>query len=189
MQESRHIENIALIGFMGTGKTSVGHALAHLLHFQMVDTDELVEAQAHQRISDIFRQQGEPRFRQFEYEVVQQLRNRQRLIIATGGGLAAQADNLASLRTHSLIVCLWASPASIWQRVRHQSHRPLLDDPDPIGKIHRLLAERDPFYRQADVLINTELRSVREVANQVAHQFRLIRGRPHRESNDPKAGA
>jgi shikimate kinase len=100
VQEPRHIENIALIGFMGTGKTFVGHALAHLLHFQMVDTDDLIEKQAHQRISDIFRQHGEPRFRQYEREIVQQLRTRQRLIwrngiLSTAGPICSSIPNSA----------------------------------------------------------------------------------------------
>lgn len=169
------MENIALIGFMGTGKTSVGHALAILLHFQMLDTDELIEERAHKRIADIFRDEGEARFRELERDIVSELTRCRRIVIATGGGLAAQPGNLDSLKTHSLIVCLWASPGAIWERVRHQSHRPLLQDPDPPRRIHQLLAEREPFYRQADVLINTELRSVREVAHQVAYQFRLLR--------------
>lgn len=173
---------------MGTGKTSVGHALASLLHFQMIDTDELIEEQAGQRISEIFEHAGEARFRSYERQVVQELAIRRRVVIATGGGLAADQENLLSLKQHALVACLWSSPESIWQRVRHQAHRPLLHDPDPFAKIKRLLAEREPFYRQADVLVNTELRSVREVAAQVAHQFRLIQGPPSREDNHSKPG-
>jgi shikimate kinase len=179
VQPLRRIENIALIGFMGTGKTSVAHALATLLHFQVIDTDDLIERQAHKHIRDIFKDDGEPRFRAYEREVVQKLRDERRLIIATGGGLAANQDNLASLKEHALIVCLWASPEVIWHRVRHQSQRPLLEDPDPLARIRRLLAEREPFYRQAEVLVNTELRSVREVAAQVAHHFKLLRTARH----------
>ena len=178
MQSARKIENIALIGFMGTGKTTVGHALASLLHFQMIDTDEWIEKRAGLTISQIFEQHGEPTFRQYEREVVAQLGNRTRLVIASGGGLAANAANLASLKEHALVVCLWASPEAIWQRVRHQSHRPLLQDPNPLAKIIRLLAQREPFYRKADVLVNTELRSVRELALQIAHQFWVAGGRP-----------
>jgi shikimate kinase len=70
-------------------------------------------------------------------------------------------------------VCLWSSPEKIWERVRYQSHRPLLNDPDPQKKIRDLLAVREPFYKQADVLINTELRSAREVAQQIELQFKL----------------
>jgi shikimate kinase len=172
--QDRQIENIALIGFMGTGKSSVAYALTSLLRFHLVDTDELIERSAGKRISEIFRDEGEARFRQLEREVVAQLGQHRHTVIATGGGLGADSENLANLRSHALIVCLWASPEAIWERIRHQSHRPLLQSPDPLGRIRQLLAERDSTYRQADVLINTELRSVREVASQVAHQFRLL---------------
>ena len=173
---------------MGTGKTSVGHVLASLLHFQMLDTDELIERRGQRTISEIFRLEGEARFRQLEGQVVDELSRCSGAVIATGGGLAAYGDNLAKLRTHALVVCLWAGADTIWERVRHQTHRPLLHDPEPRAKIERLLAERTPFYRQADVLINTELRSVREVAQHVAHQFRLIRNGFPSETHDPATG-
>ena len=86
---------------------------------------------------------------------------------------AVNPKNLVSLKTHALVVCLWASPDKIWERVRNQTHRPLLNTPDPKEKIRELLAAREPFYRKADVLLNTELRHVREVAQQVIHQFKL----------------
>lgn len=173
---------------MGTGKTSVGHAVARLLHFQVLDTDELIERKAQKKITEIFREEGEARFRELERQVVAGLPECRRVVIATGGGLAANSDNLASLQRHALVVCLWATPEVIWERVRHQCHRPLLQDPDPLRKIHHLLAERAPFYRQADVLVNTELRSVREVAQQVVHQFRLIREGQRHEIHHPPTG-
>lgn len=178
---ARLIRNVALIGFMGTGKTSVGHALASVLNFRMVDTDQMIEEQAGRRISDIFADDGEARFRELERQTIADLERHTRLVIATGGGAAANADNLASLRGHALLVCLWASPEAIWQRVRYQNNRPLLQDPDPQAKIRRLLAEREPFYRQADVLVNTELRSLKEVAAQVAHQFHMAQRPPSRK--------
>src|SRR5208282_55662 len=104
---------------------------------------------------------------------VGELASRTKTVIATGGGLPAKPANLASLKRHALVVCLWASPEKIWERVKNQSHRPLLHDPDPQKKIRELLAAREPFYKRADVLLNTDLRSVREVAQQVVHQFRL----------------
>jgi shikimate kinase len=178
MTADRHIENIALIGFMGTGKSSVGRLVASHLHFEFVDTDELIEARAGCSISEIFAQAGEAAFRQIEKQVVSELAHRRRIVIASGGGLAAQPDNLASLKEHALIVCLWASPEAIWERVRHQSHRPLLNDPDPQGQIRTLLAAREPHYRQADVLVNTEMRSVKEVAHHVLHHYHAACPRP-----------
>jgi len=181
--EKRLLHNIALVGFMGTGKTSVGHALASLLRFRMVDTDELIEWRAGKRISVIFAQDGEPRFREYERQIVVELRRYRRTIISTGGGLVVDPVNMESLKSHALVVCLWASPEAIWERVRHQSHRPLLSTPDPQAKIRALLAEREPFYRQADVLLNTELRSLREAAQQVAYQYRLARERQSSHEN------
>lgn len=174
----RDIRNLALIGFMGTGKSSVGRLVASMLHFQFVDTDELIEQRAGKSISEMFAEAGEPAFREVERQVVSTLGQHQRTVIATGGGLAANAANLANLKQHALVVCLWASPETIWGRVRTQTHRPLLQNADPLGKVRQLLAEREAFYKQADVLVSSEMRAVKEVAQQVVHQFHLARRRP-----------
>jgi shikimate kinase len=173
MHSGRRIVNLALVGFMGTGKTSVGRLVAEQLRFDFVDTDEMIQTRAGQTITDIFNTAGEPAFRALEGKIVEELAAREQLVIATGGGLPVNPNNLASLKTHALVVCLWASPDKIWERVKSQTHRPLLQNADPKGKIRELLAAREPFYRQADVLLNTELRPIREVAQQVVHQFRL----------------
>ncbi len=177
MSGQRQIQNLALIGFMGTGKSSVGQLVAAQLHFSFVDTDQLIESRAGKTISEIFSQAGEKVFRELETQLLLELGRNQNTVISTGGGLSANAANLASLKQHALVVCLWASPEAIWERVRDQTHRPLLQDPDPREKIHQLLAAREPFYRQADVLVNTEQRSMKEIAQHVLHQFHLAR--PH----------
>lgn len=172
MSDLRHYHNIALVGFMGTGKTSVSHILSSLLHFEVLDTDAMIEDQTGKRISEIFEQEGEPRFRAYEKALVEELKNRRNAIISTGGGLVTNPENIASLKTHSLVVCLWASPEVIWERVRHQSHRPLLlQTADPLEKIRTLLEQREPFYREADVLVHTEFRSLKEVAHQILHHW------------------
>jgi shikimate kinase len=173
VNNTRSIHNLALIGFMGTGKSCVGRVAADTLHFTFLDTDHVIEARAGKVISDIFAQDGEPAFRQWERRIVEELTRRQNTVIATGGGLAADEANLASLKTHALVVCLWASPETIWERVRSHDHRPLLNEPDPLAKIRELLAVRESFYRQADVLVNTGMRSIREVAQHVVHQFHM----------------
>lgn len=173
MHNGRHLVNLALVGFMGTGKTSAGRLAADQLHFAFLDTDELIQSHAGRTIADIFATNGEPAFRALERDVVGELAGRAKTVISTGGGLPADPANLASLKTHALVVWLCASEEKIWERVRNQSHRPLLHDPDPQQKIHELLALRMPFYRQADVYINTDLRSAREVAQQIVLQFKL----------------
>jgi shikimate kinase len=173
MQIHRHPANLALIGFMGTGKTSVGRHVAEHLGFDFLDTDELLQSRTGRTIADIFTKDGEPAFRALEQQILQELSAREKVVIATGGGLPTHAENLAALKAIALVVCLWASPEKIWERVRNQSHRPLLHDADPQKKIRELLTAREPFYKQADVLINTDLRSVREAAQQVVLQFKL----------------
>ncbi len=158
---------------MGTGKSSVGRLVADMLRFTFLDTDDVIAARAGKTIPEIFDQQGEPVFRDWERKIVEELARRSKTVIATGGGLPANQGNLTSLKTHSVVVCLWSSPEKIWERVRGQTHRPMLNQPDPVATIHELLAERVPYYRQADVLVNTEMRSLREVATQVIHQFHL----------------
>jgi shikimate kinase len=173
MTEPRPIHNLALIGFMGTGKSSVGRLVAHDLHFTFLDTDHVIEARAGKSISEIFEQDGEPAFRQLEARIVEELTHRQKTVISTGGGLPVGEGNLGSLKKHALVVCLWASPETIFERVRAHTHRPLLNHPEPLAKIRDLLAVREPYYRQADVLMNTELRTVREVATQVLHHYHM----------------
>ncbi|MGD0744613.1 MAG: shikimate kinase [Verrucomicrobiota bacterium] len=179
MHSDRRIVNLALIGFMGTGKTSVGRLVADQLRFDYLDTDELIQSRTGRTINDIFARDGEAAFRELEQQVTGELSTRKRTLIATGGGLPTRPANLDSLKKHALVVCLWASPEKIWERVKNQTHRPLLHGPDPQKKIRDLLAAREQFYRQADVLINTDIRSVREVVQQVVHQFKFAQsGRP-----------
>jgi shikimate kinase len=177
MHSRRRIVNLALIGFMGAGKTSVGRLVAEQLHFDYLDTDELIQSHTRRSITEIFKTDGEAAFRALEQQVVTELAGCEQAVICTGGGLPTNPQNLASLKAHALIVCLWASPEKIWERVKNQTHRPLLHDPDPQKKIRELLTAREPFYRQADVLLNTDIRSAREVAQQVVHQFRSATSR------------
>lgn len=176
-QGKREFYNISLIGFMGTGKTTVGRIISERLHYGFIDTDHLIELRAGKSITKIFEEDGEPRFREYEKSVVKELENFRKMIIATGGGLGANLENLESLKRHSLVVCLWASPETIYSRVKEQTHRPLLRAPDPLARIRELLAAREPVYREADVLITTDMRTVKEVAQQVIFHFRLVRSR------------
>jgi shikimate kinase len=173
MSQLRQIRNLALIGFMGTGKSTVGSMVAQHLRFRYVDTDALIESRLGRPISAIFAQEGEAWFREQERQLVAEFVTCDPTVFATGGGLAANEENLASLKQHALVVCLWASPETIWERVKCHSHRPLLQTPDPKASVQQLLVKRIPFYRQADVLINTEQRSLRQVVQNVLHQFQI----------------
>lgn len=172
---SREFSNLCLTGFMGTGKSTIGRTVAEQLKYELIDTDEWIEKATGQTVSTIFDQGGEGAFRSWEREAVAEMAGKRNCVISTGGGLIADPENLASLKAHSLVVCLWASPEAIFDRVSDQSHRPLLRGPRPLDKIRELLAKRMPAYRQADVLINTDGRVPREVAFQVIQHFRVSR--------------
>jgi shikimate kinase len=109
--------------------------------------------------------------------MISELARKDRLVIATGGGAIMNPENFASLKSHALVICLWANAESIHERTKHQTHRPLLQGEDPLGAIRTMLVEREPVYKQADVIVNTELRSQREVIAQVRHQFEETSGR------------
>jgi shikimate kinase len=173
MAPLRTMENIALVGFMGAGKSSVALLVARRLGFQIVDTDKMIEEETGRTVEQIFSEDGEGKFREWERKIVKALTHLSQTIISTGGGLVVDPANLESLRRHSLGICLWASPETIWERVRHQNHRPLLKGPDPLETIRRLLVSREKFYRQADALVNTDGRSTRQVAHQVLHHYQL----------------
>lgn len=163
---------------MGVGKSSVGRIVAEQLRFSFVDTDDLIQERVGCSISEIFAKQGEPAFRAHERAVVADLAARDRLVIATGGGLICEPENLVGLRGHALIVCLWASANTIWERVRNQTHRPLLQTPDPKAVIADLMTQRGPAYRQAGVLVGSDFRTPSQVAQQVIHHFHLAARQP-----------
>ena len=171
MSGQRIISNLALVGFMGCGKSTVGRQVAGELGFEFVDVDTLIVERAGISITEIFSTEGEATFRQMECEIIDELGDRKQLVIATGGGAIVDPKNLASLKQHALVICLWANAETIHKRTKHQSHRPLLQKADPLATIRQMLAEREPHYKQADVMVNTELRPLREVAAQVLHQF------------------
>lgn len=169
----RKFWNIALIGFMGCGKTTVGRKVAQRLHYQFIDTDHLIETRLGMKIPQIFEKYGEAFFRNIEAEVVKELSVIRRAVIATGGGMGANPHHLASLKQHSLVICLWATPEVLYERLKKSSDRPLLYVSNPKARIEELLKDRMPVYRQADVIMNTGLRSIEELVRQVIHHYKI----------------
>ena len=176
MSAVRQIRNIALVGFMGAGKTTVGGIVAHLLHFEFIDTDRIIETRENQRISDLFAKEGEAGFRAKESALCREFEGTCQKVISTGGGMIINPANLESLRRHALVVTLWASPETIYARLKHQTHRPLLQTPDPLATIRELMRQRGPAYKQADVLVGVDFRSPADTARHIAQSFRRVIG-------------
>jgi len=159
--------NLVLVGFMGTGKTTVGKILARRLQRPFVDLDHVIEAQAGMSIAQYFEQHGEPAFRALESEVVQQVSSEPGQVIACGGGAILNPDNKLALEASGTIICLQASPAKILERIAHHSHRPLLEGEDRAERLQAIYDERKPLYDQLALQINTDGLSLEEVAEAV----------------------
>tara|TARA_B100000902_G_C27297045_1_gene910605 strand:+ start:995 stop:1534 length:540 start_codon:yes stop_codon:yes gene_type:complete len=171
VDQGRKIKNIALTGFMGCGKTAVGRVVSKVSGFEFLDTDQFIEDHVGMSIPRIFEEQGEDSFRQYEREVVALLANQENTVIATGGGLLVDRSNMDAMKQYSMVFCLWASSESIWRRVKDKSHRPLLQTENPKKRIIDLMEQRKSAYSQADMLVNTEYRSAKEVAQLILSQF------------------
>lgn len=138
--------NIILIGFMGAGKTVVGQLLAKELSLNFLDTDELVEAAAGKKISQIFQLDGEETFRQLETEVLKTLQDYDNFVLSTGGGIILKEENRQLLKALGQILLLWAKPEVVYERIKNEKHRPLLQVPDPQAEVLKILTEREPIY-------------------------------------------
>ncbi len=141
--------NIVLIGFMGSGKSSIGRRVATRLGFQFLDTDALLVEREGREIAEIFEQDGESRFRDLETSVLGSLGVRDRCVISTGGGVILREENRALLRELGLVVWLTASDDVIYERVSRTDKRPLLRTADPRATVTQLFAARRPLYEAA----------------------------------------
>ncbi|HXX38850.1 MAG TPA: 3-dehydroquinate synthase [bacterium] len=179
--------NVVLIGFMGTGKTVVGRALASRLRWPFVDTDALVEQRAGRSIPRIFAEDGEATFRRLEADVVAAVGESQGMVIATGGGVVLNRDNMARLRRNGVIVALRAGVHAILARLDGDGDRPLLGA-DPEGSIRRLLTERGPLYEDADLVVDTSLARADDTVRVIEMFATTWRGRSG-DASPPGAGS
>jgi shikimate kinase len=170
------VRAVFLVGFMGSGKNTVGRELAHRLGWDFIDLDSLIESHEHQTIPDIFRLRGEHVFRQAETSTLRNLLvNLPRpSVVALGGGAFAQEINRELLRPWPSVF-LNAPTAEHWQRcLQHESksgaERPLRKDPDQFAKLH---AERLPSYRQASFTVETSGKDVTTICLEIEHAFQL----------------
>ena len=156
---------------MGTGKTSIGKRLSSQLRMRYVDTDNVIERDSRRKISDIFAEDGEDGFRQLESEAVNRVSKLYNYVISTGGGVVLKEENVAKLKESGVVFCLSATPEEIYKRVGHQTHRPLLQTPDAMETIRSMLADRAPYYAQADYTVETTGKSFGEVMEKITNTF------------------
>ena len=146
--------NIVLVGFMGSGKTTVGRLLSEKTGMPLVDMDSMIEERAGKSINAIFAEEGEPHFRALERAMAAELAAGENQIISTGGGIVLNPDNIADFEKTGLVVCLLASAETVLDRVRHDTTRPLLAG-DKEAKIIELLQSRKPLYESITHRIDT----------------------------------
>jgi shikimate kinase len=160
---------IFLIGFMGSGKTTVGRLLAGRLGWSFADLDERIARAAGLPIPEIFAREGEPGFRRRETEALRLAAAEKRVVLATGGGAACRDENLTLMLEAGHVAALAVSPQEAVRRAGAASGRPLLDGAaDPVAAAVALLAARQPFYARAHWRVETEGRTPAEVAEEIA---------------------
>ncbi|MCX6005059.1 MAG: shikimate kinase [Chloroflexi bacterium] len=161
--------NVALIGFMGVGKTAVGEALAEKLGREFVELDLLIKKKAGKSIIEIFQQDDEITFRELEMEITRHVAQKSDAVIACGGGIVLNQINIDRLRVNSRIVYLTASPAIILKRIaRGGERRPLLEVPDPASAVRELLKFRKPLYEHAaDIIQDTSRLNIDAIVKQI----------------------
>lgn len=165
------MRNIALTGFMAVGKSAVGRTLARKLGRRFVDLDRMIEKSEGMRVQDIFSRKGESYFRQAERQALAEVLGQEEQVIATGGGVVIDEENLRLLRKRSFVVCLTAAPEVLLRRAGKSKQRPLLKGADRAQRIGELLAQRGKNYAQAHVAVDTSHLTVEQVVEKILERL------------------
>jgi shikimate kinase len=166
------MKNVYIVGFMGSGKSSVGRILAGSLGLEFIEMDDVIEERESQKIADIFANKGEEYFREVENKLLKELSHRENLIISCGGGLACNDNNLKILKDTGVVFTLKASARCIYERVKNKKHRPLLNVDNPLEEIERLLNKRERYYSKAHYIIDTEDLSIEKIVRLITEKLK-----------------
>lgn len=161
------MSTIILTGFMGTGKSTVGRILASRLGYSFVDTDNCIVEREGCPITDIFARKGETYFREVEREVLACVLKQNQQVISTGGGAVISSDNRRTMRRSGSVVNLTATPESILGRLEQEAERPLLKGVKNIEYIEKMLSERERYYADSDIRIDTSGKNVEDVVLEI----------------------
>ena len=162
-----------MVGLMGAGKTSVGRLLAKRFNKNFHDCDHEIERRTGVKIPVIFDIEGEEGFRVREATVLRELAALHDIVLATGGGAVVREENRRTLTQHGTVIYLRASLDDLWQRTRHDRHRPLLQTGDPHAQLQQLFTQRDPLYQEvATLVVDTGNQSLRNLAYKLEQRLR-----------------
>ena len=161
------MRNIVLVGLMGAGKSSVGKLLARKLKLEFIDTDLLIECAAQTTISEIFSKYGEKHFRNLESSVIQDVSQKNDMVVSTGGGAIEDENNLCVLKKNGVVFYLEASPENLYLRIKNETHRPLLHTENPLDTLKKLLQKREKQYQAADFIIDTNNKNIELITQEV----------------------
>ncbi len=161
-------KNIVLIGLMGSVKSAVGRTVAKMLGRRFIDTDHYIERKAGKSIPEIFKEDGEEKFRSIEREIIKKVSQYVGIVIATGGGAIKDPDNFKNLNESGWIIALYASPEVLYKRIAGKRARPLLaGEEDPVKVLEKIFNERKNMYAQAHFQVNTEEKEINQIAEEV----------------------
>jgi len=162
------VRNIFLIGPMGAGKSTIGRTLAKELKLQFYDSDEVIEARSGADIAWIFDVEGEEGFRKREQKIIEELTQKNNIVLATGGGVIMTPENRNALVARGTVIYLKTSLQQQFERTKRDTKRPLLQTEDLEGRLEDLRQEREPFYEElADISFETDKLTVKAVANNI----------------------
>ncbi len=164
--------NLYLVGFMGTGKSTIGRAVAYRLKYGFWDSDHEIEKREGTTVAEIFAAKGEDSFRRLEREFIESGHDAQSSVVACGGGLVVQEGMLDRLMSRGVVICLHASLETILQRTSTNRNRPLLHVDDPMARLRELYTKREPIYRKAGVVILTDQRPTSDIISHVMRVYR-----------------
>jgi shikimate kinase len=168
--------NLILVGMMGSGKTTMGRALARHLGKAFVDSDEEIIKRTGVTVPHIFDIEGESGFRLRETAIIQELVGRENTVLATGGGAVLTGQNRTMLQQNGIVIYIKASVHDLWQRTKHDRNRPLLQTGDPHAKLNELFQKRDPLYQQvSDIVVQSGKQSVHALMQQLAGKIEEFR--------------
>lgn len=172
------MKNLVLVGFMGSGKTAAGKIAAQKLGMKFLDMDVLIEQRHGQTISQLFQMKGEAYFRQHERALVRELASQTDRVIATGGGVVLDPNNVRNFTTTGVVICCWVDARVAYERTKHTKHRPLLEaEPaDRLARIEALLREREALYKSIPLRVDTSALGVEQQADEIVRLYKQHAG-------------